>query len=289
MFNTILVPLDGTAESNAALPAARTLARATGASIWLLRVAPESLVRDSHSATHDAGQSLDAMASEFGSSELHVQAVVREGDPAAEILRLSNEIRADLIIMRTHGRAGLERAVFGSVAEEVVKKTTIPTLLVRPGERRLDSVRRLLLPVDGSHRDDVAVAVGSDLARATGAAMTILQVAVPIPMLAYAAPFDVAGAPYYDTEWDDSAVRAANTYVGNIATQLRGLGLSVDAEVRTETSAAEGILTTADRIEADVIVMSTRALTGAARAFLGSVADAVVRTAPSPVLVVRQR
>jgi nucleotide-binding universal stress UspA family protein len=53
--------------------------------------------------------------------------VTRESDAAEEILHLSHDARADVIVMRTHGRAGLERAAFGSVAGEVLKKTDLPS------------------------------------------------------------------------------------------------------------------------------------------------------------------
>lgn len=288
MFGTILVPLDGSAESNVALPLARTIAQSSNGSIWLLRVAQAPGLADDHSATHQAAQSVERVAKELANSGLEVHPVTRQGDPAQEILDLSSDIGADVIIMRTHGRAGLERAVFGRVAEEVLKKTRIPLVLARPGGRRISQIRKLLVPVDGSPGGSVALVTAVDIARATGASIHVLQIVVPIPMLAYMAPYDYSGAAFYDSAWDDDALLAAKTYVDAVAARLHGLGLSVDAEARVAPAVTDEIVAAADTGSVDLIVMNTHALTGPARALLGSVADAVMRTAGCPVLLVKQ-
>jgi nucleotide-binding universal stress UspA family protein len=111
MFSTILVPLDGSPESNVSLPLARSLAQSSDGSLWLLRVATESALPGDHVATHEVGQSIERIASELASSGIDVHPVIREGDAAQEIVHLSRDIGADLIVMRTRGRSGLERAV----------------------------------------------------------------------------------------------------------------------------------------------------------------------------------
>jgi nucleotide-binding universal stress UspA family protein len=63
-----------------------------------------------------------------------VQAHLLHGDPAAEIVRSSEEMDADLIVMATHGQGGLRRLCLGSVAMQVIQRATVPVLLVRAGE-----------------------------------------------------------------------------------------------------------------------------------------------------------
>src|ERR1051326_6958855 len=142
MFKTILVPLDGSAESNVALPLARAMAQSTGGAIWLLRVAPISALPDDRARTHDAAQSIQRIADELARGGVEVHPVTREGEPSEEILHLSEETAADVIVMRTRGRAGLERAVFGSVAEQVLKRTTVPLALLKPGGRRVSHIHK---------------------------------------------------------------------------------------------------------------------------------------------------
>ena len=286
MFSRILVPLDGSPESKAALPVARGLAQITGGSIWLLRVARHSHLPGDHAALHAAAESIERIASEFRGSGIDVHPVTREGEPAREILALSHDVGAELIIMRTHGRAGLERAVFGSVAEEVLKKADVPLLLVRPGGGPVTHFRRLLIPVDGSAEGLIAVEMAEALASATGASMQVLQVVVPVPMLAYTAPYDPAGASYYDPAWDDDALIAARTYVQAISDRLRERGHVVEANVRVSPSVPQAIDEAGRESNTDLIIMSTHALTGPARTVLGSVADAVTRTSPCPVLLI---
>jgi len=287
MFRTILVPLDGGAESNIALPLARALAEPVQASIWLLRVASDPAWADDHSALHSAGQSVERTAAELANSGVDVHPVTREGDPAQEILHLSQDICADVIVMRTRGRAGLERAIFGSVAETVLKNTHLPLILAKPGGRRVSRIRRLLVPLDGSPGGLLALQMADELAGAYGSSIDIVQVVVPIPMLAYAAPYDPAGAGFYDSAWDDDALTAARTYVAAVAQRLGGRGRAANGEARMARSVAEGIVEAAGMHDTDLIVMSTHALTGPARAILGSVADAVVRTSSCPVLLTK--
>ena len=288
MFKTILVPLDGSAESNVALPLARAMAQSTGGAIWLLRVAPTSALADDHARTHEAAQSIQRIADELSSSGLEVHPVTREGDASQEILHLSSETGADVIVMRTHGRAGLERAVFGSVAEQVLKRTTVPLALVKPGGHRVSHIHNLLVPVDGSPGGAVALQAAADVGKTTGASINVLQVVVPIPMPAYLAPYDYSGAALYDPAWDDDALLAAKPYVDAVAARLNALGLSAEAEARMAPDVAGAISDAAERSNADLIMMSTHALTGPVRALLGSVADAVVRTSPCPVLLVKR-
>jgi nucleotide-binding universal stress UspA family protein len=288
MFKKILVPLDGSPQSNVALPLARAIAQANGGVLWLLRVARESAIRDNHGPTHEPGQSVVRIAEELARGGLEVHPVTREGDAAQEILHLSREIGADVVVMRTHGRAGLERGVFGSVTEEVLKKTSIPIALLRPNGRRVSSIRRLLVPVDGSPGGLVALRAAVDLADTTAASVEVLQVVVPVPMLAYAAPYDYSGAAFYDSAWDDDALIAARTYVDAVAERLRGFGVSATAQARMAPGVPAAIVAAADQSSADLIVMSTHALTGPRRTLLGSVADEVVRTAACPVLLVKR-
>jgi nucleotide-binding universal stress UspA family protein len=245
-------------------------------------------LHDDHAATHEAGQSIERIAAELASSGVEVHPVIREGDAAQEIVHLSRDVGADLIVMRTRGRAGLERTVFGSVAEEVLKNCDIPLVLVRGGGRCSTHLRKLLVPVDGSRGAAVALRTAVDLAQATGASIRVVQVVEPIPIQAFAAPYDVAGAPFYDPAWDDDALANARAYVDAVATRLRGLGLSAEAEARMARGVAETIVEVAEQASLDMIVMSTQALTGPARALLGSVADAVARSAHCPVLLVHR-
>ncbi|HEX8968910.1 MAG TPA: universal stress protein [Chloroflexota bacterium] len=285
MFSRVLVPLDGSSESNVALPLARTLAQASGASITLLRVVPSTVLPADQIASEEAQRSLDRIAGELASAGVRVDAAVREGDPAEQILEQTRATAADLIVMRTHGRAGVERAVLGSVTQRVLAGCAVPLAVLRPDQKQISHVRSLLVPVDGSPGGALALGAAVGLAQVTHAAIKLIEVSVPIPMEVYAG---YGGMTYYDPAWDEDALAAARAYVSNLAQRLRGRGLAVDAEARMAPSVAATIVAAADASGADLIVMSTQALTGVARLLLGSVADAVVRTAHCPTLLVHR-
>jgi nucleotide-binding universal stress UspA family protein len=281
MFKTILVPLDGSAESNAALPAARTIAQAFDAPVKLLRVlAPED--RD---ISTEATQNVQRIADELTGSRIHVDAVIRYGDAAAEILKESRSNPPSLIVMRTHGRVGLERAVLGSVTQQVLKDSSVPLLLLRPGGRRLTALHKLVVPVDGSPGGALALGTAVGLAQTTGASIKLLEVAVPMPI---ETAYDYGGMAYYDPAWDEETLASAETYVAALVKRLQSAGVVASGDARIAANVASAICEMAEQDTADLIVMSTQALTGPARALLGSVADAVVRTAHCPVLLIHR-
>jgi nucleotide-binding universal stress UspA family protein len=281
MFTKIVVPLDGSAQANAALPLARTFARATGAAVTLVRVKSETESRS------DVAAELSRIAEELAGAGLKVRSVVRAGEPADEILEELNEQGADLGIMRTHGRSGVGRAVLGSVTERVLKASRVPVVLLRPGGRRVSHLRTLTVPVDGSPGGAVALGTAIGISKSTGAALHLVEVVVPIPNYVYSS-FAVNGSVYVDPAWDAEAQVAARTYVDSLTSRLRTAGMDASADVVIAASVAEAIVKAADERSADLIVMSSQALTGIARAFLGSVADAVVRASHCPVLVIHR-
>jgi nucleotide-binding universal stress UspA family protein len=285
MFSRILVPTDGSAASNVALPLARTVAKATGAPVTLMRVLELEDGTPSREAFAQAQNTLRHIAAELRESVSDVDAVVEGADNVAEaIIRQTRRQHADLVIMRTHGRGGLERAVLGSVTQRVLAHSDVPLLLLRAGGRRITQIRTLLVPIDGSPGGTLALGMAVQLARKTGATIKVLQVMAPVPQWVYAGdPYD--GIAYYDPMWDEEALTSAKQYMDNVVSRLRAANMTADGDVRQDPDVAPTIIAAAESANADLIIMSTRALTGPARAVMGSTADAVVRGAHCPVLL----
>ena len=135
--NTILVPLDGSPLAEGALPRAAELA-AAGARIVLLRAAQAHAfpgvdpIDAQVTVVREAEAYLDGVAARMrtlGVSD--VRGTVWYGAPAPAVIDAAVLYHADLIVMMTHGRSGLERLVMGSVAESVVRGSTTPILLLR--------------------------------------------------------------------------------------------------------------------------------------------------------------
>ena len=147
-FDKILVPLDGSMLAEAALSAACGFAERDGSLITLLRAA-EAMPRP-------GGDPVEAQVTAIREAEEYLAAVVRRladkgvrrvethvwyGPPAAAIVEAAEAQKADLIVMSTHGRSGLGRLVLGSVAEAVLRGTTVPILIVRAGHAPVDTPR----------------------------------------------------------------------------------------------------------------------------------------------------
>jgi nucleotide-binding universal stress UspA family protein len=195
--------------------------------------------------------------------------------------------------MATHGRAGLARAFLGSVAEHVLSASPVPVLLVRPSGHEMARLGTILVPVDGSPGGALALASAVALAQAAKARVVLLKVVVPVISYELMNASGYASL-YFDPAWDEEALEGARRYVAGVANRLRTNGLQAEAlavmggVMTPSNSVLEAILTQATAVNADLIVMSTHAHTGAARALLGSVADALVRNAQRPVMLVRR-
>jgi nucleotide-binding universal stress UspA family protein len=143
----IVVPLDGTADAERALPLARELARKAGASLRLVRVVPTvSTVRGERSVPstmlptataalldmhQEEARDYLAEVSAALAKDATVATEIRRGDVADEIAKVVNDSHADLVLLSTHGRSGIEGLVTGSVAAKIVGRAGRPVLLVR--------------------------------------------------------------------------------------------------------------------------------------------------------------
>lgn len=145
MYKRILVPLDGSNTANLGLKEALRLARSQKASLCLLHVVDEFFVTQAgegmvfadqmFEGLRDAGKRiLSAGVAEARKRRIRARAVLAEtmtGRVADVIVRQARTWKADLIVIGTHGRRGVRRVVMGSDAEQVLRETPVPVLLVR--------------------------------------------------------------------------------------------------------------------------------------------------------------
>jgi nucleotide-binding universal stress UspA family protein len=137
-YSRILVPLENTAYDAAIISHVRRLARACGASILLIHVADgwaarnmaQLDLRESEELKGDRAY-LDRVAADLEQEGFTVDALLAGGDPVKEIIDAAEREQCDLIAMSTHGHRFIKDLLFGSVAESVRHRCTIPVLLVR--------------------------------------------------------------------------------------------------------------------------------------------------------------
>jgi len=137
-MDTLIVPLDGSTMAEGALPRATEMARATGARLILLRAVQAHTfpgadpIEAQVNAVREAETYLTGVAERLGALGVtDIKRSVWYGPAAAAIVEAANFNRADMIVMTTHGRTGVGRLVMGSVAESVLRGTTMPILIIR--------------------------------------------------------------------------------------------------------------------------------------------------------------
>jgi nucleotide-binding universal stress UspA family protein len=136
-IQTILHPTDFSERSKSAYEFACSLARDYGAKLVVLYVVepPVPIYGDgvAFAPPEPAIEPLRAELDRFiaRNANLHVEGQLAEGDAGVEIVRVTEELKADLIVMGTHGRTGLSRLLMGSVAEYVLRKARCPVLTVK--------------------------------------------------------------------------------------------------------------------------------------------------------------
>jgi len=139
LFRNILCPIDFDANSPAALEVAGKIAQETGGRIYLLHVVPWTVAAvpiDASQVLAELKQSattrLQQLAREKLTGTVANEIVVTVAtNPGSEVVRIARELKADVVIMATHGRKGLSHLVLGSVAERVVRESPCPVLTLR--------------------------------------------------------------------------------------------------------------------------------------------------------------
>lgn len=141
LYDRILVPTDGSAATERAVDEAIDLAAEHGATIHALYVVntasfasipTESSVEGvSDMLEREGDAALETVRTAASERGVAAESVQLDGSPAREIVRYAERADCDLVVMGTHGRGGIDRLLLGSVAERVVRSSTVPVLTVR--------------------------------------------------------------------------------------------------------------------------------------------------------------
>ena len=209
--------------------------------------------------------------------QLDLEYRLSEGAATTEIIRMADEIGADLIVMGTHGRTGLRWLLAGSVAIAVLRAAHCPILALHSHERprKPEDIQVILHPTDFSAGSQDAAQVARSLAREVGARLVLMHVA-PLKVL-----MDGTVAAEMDPRYYQDALDAARA-------SLDGPDLKYPVETRLAHGfEADGILTTAQEVRCDLIVMGTHGRNSLSRLLLGSVSESVLPKADCPVMVVK--
>ena len=315
MYRKVIVPLDGSELAEEVLPHVAEVVRDRGGQVYLLSVAPlikgiaptvvdvrppsASMQEERRHIERELVEYLQTVAGRLEPAAADVQVSVRFGRPADEILAFASDVGADLIAMSTHGRSGISRWVFGSVADRVLRGAACPVLLVRAGQAQPRTpYQRILVPLDGSelaeqvlpyvkaliHPPKTSTPGGEQRGGTSIFLVSVLTTGLgdrTVTLLTSYPP----GLRLATTALHHAEVQL-RSYLRSVAAALREQGAAVYIAVQ-QGSPADEILAYAAEVEADLIGLTTHGFSGMSRWVYGNVAGKVLQGARSPVLLVR--
>lgn len=276
MLQRILMPTDGSPESQKPLAMASQLARAQDAELTLVTVIEEPtftgtdetfiLPADAYQEVVDAmlqgaQTNLGKLQDRLRAENVRVSTVILKGHSAAALLDYVEQERPDLVVMATHGRTGLERFALGSVTDRMVREGKAPVLVTRMSTEPHNSLDRALVMLDGSGLAEEVLPLVEALAGQPFKHITL---------------FRTVSSPA-DQEVAASYLRGVQ---GRL--ELRGLPIEIQVEVGDPRPNVERAAK-----DADVVVVCTRGEGGFDRLRHGSVAEHVMRECSTPALMVR--
>jgi nucleotide-binding universal stress UspA family protein len=300
VYKKILVPLDGSELSEAALPFTEKLAGILGSELVLLYVCESSedkYRRIGESYLEKLIQILKNGAEKHlekpGTQTLHIKSRILFGSPAEQIVDYAVKSDIDLVVMSTHGQSGIKRWTLGSVSEKVVRAINCPIALIRAhiplkDIRKRELFNRVLVPLDGSMEAEQAVFCISEIAAKLKMEVILFQVLVRgYPVVSTSGGGGYGLVMYSEQQIESDKVFTQN-YLDKIGAQLKPQGVIVKTEIRFG-NAAEEIIKYAEELSIDLVAMSTHGRSGIRRWVLGSVAEKVLYEGSSPLLLVPYR
>jgi nucleotide-binding universal stress UspA family protein len=279
MIERIVIPLDGSLTAEAVLPQIRRLLYRHDSEVILVRAVDPPMAENAITAAEaELGAAREYVLGQLERLEkagVRAKYVVRIGSPVGVILDVVKEHGATMIALATHGATGLKRLLFGSVAEGLLRKSSVPVLLVRPfwsyelvapvrTERA--PVRNLLLAVDGSDLALAALPGVIEIAGLFDARIVLLRVL---------------------EEKSAETPAEAEKQLKAIAKTIEKQGIETLSLIQ-RGEPVDQILKALRFHEIDLLAMATHGRSGLRRAVMGSVSEEVLRRATVPMLIARQ-
>ena len=216
-----------------------------------------------------------------------LETVIRQGDPANDIIEVATKIDSDLLVIGSHGLGRIERFLIGSVSRKVVEYAPCSVLVARPEDTSTrESVTanplRLLLALDGSA--SAQAALDRVVTMASLAPMDITLVSV----LAFSRFYRMDVLEKLTDAWQTQK-QAAQTQLDVAAATLRKLGANVSVELQEGNHVSDTLFSIADQAGTDIIMAGHKGHTRVERFLLGSVSRRLVDHASCSVWIHRGR
>lgn len=277
-YQKILVPLDGSEFAEKAVAPAMIIAEAMGAHVFLVQVTtplnmtvdPDIHFRLQAATKEQASAYLKQLHAQHALPAVPTSVTALSGPVADSIVTYAAEHDVDLLVISSHGRSGISRLVYGSVARQMLQEAPCTVIIIRAGaEVPLFVHKRFLVPLDGSQLAEQVLAQTAALARTVAGELFLLRVAKN-------------GGQAEEDE--------ARAYLEQVRVSLTDDNMAGDRVHSAVKSGpvAETILDFAGQNQIDLIAMSSHARSGVSRWVLGSVTERVLEGTDCAMLVARE-
>lgn len=297
MFDQILAPLDGSLVAECVLPHLVSLVRAYDARVALAQVleCPPAIFSDCADPFQweiykaEAQAYLDDVSARLAEAGAqNVTTVLLEGEPAQRIVDFTRDNDVDLIVLSSHGRAGLSRWNVNSVVRKVVQRANRSAMIVRayqaiePETLEAVSYGRLLVPVDGSQRAECALSTAVTLTRFHRAQLLLGHV-VARPEMPHRAPLSED-----DRALIERLVERSREVIGKYLEQLHArLSVDFDSKLRVDEDVAATLHEMVDEENVDLVVLSAHGFSGKTKWPFGSITTSFIEYGTTPLLIVQ--
>jgi len=267
----VLIPIDGSPMGNTVLMSIQPLVRSRNVEVTLLHVATPAGPAES-----ELRQKLEVHRDALQGNGVPTRVLIVSGRPAEEILRQATIGEFDLIAMATHGRSGMDRVLMGSVAEEVVRSSPIPTLLCK-SRNRTGNWERIVVALDGTPGSEEILSDAVRIAHGLGSTLHLVQVGLGLLL-----------SDSYRGVSVHPPAENPTSYLDETAARLMAEGISVVPEHREGIAGVE-IPLLAQQLDAGLVCMATEGKPDLVPGLTRSVAVEVIQSARCPVYVRRMR
>jgi nucleotide-binding universal stress UspA family protein len=282
MYEKMIVPLDGSENSETVLPYVEELAKIIHCELTFVGVCSEY----ERSFEYLFKKYVQDMAVQFKNKGLQSRAAFLYGSPSEEIIKYADANSASLIALATHGRSGFKEWLLGGVSEKILLHSSKPVLLISPRGQKDSSVKRvkfqnILVPLDGSEMGAAALPWAIELGKKTKGKLFLLHI-IPstskvVGVMNYAAGFEKQLA--------DTLRKQAREYITGVIAGLEKEKPDSKYDL-IEGIPSQEILNYARKNFIDLIALSTHGMTAANRAVMGSVAHQVTHNSDIPVMII---
>ncbi len=232
----------------------------------------------------EATRQLDAAQARLKGEGQAITTRIEIGIPSQAVQTVAQSTAADLVVVGTHGRTGLDHILIGSTAERVVRMAPCPVLAVKvdkggSGAATIGGIKRIVVPIDLSGCSLDALEYAAQFAKQVGASVTILHAMEPV---AYGLDFSLSHAKEWKRQREYLEERLAV-----LSACLTSAGVKTDHVLKPGVP-ADSITSYVTQHHYDLMIMGTHGRRGISQLLVGSIAGAMLRHAPCPVLTVRQ-